>query len=209
MKLYLVRHGESASNAQGIHQDSTPVLSELGKQQATLLAKRFKTIPVDLILTSDFARALQTTEIINTTLNKPMIQNGLLVEIRRPTIIVGRPTEDPEVKRIKTEILSHADDPSWRHSDEETFFDARDRALRVLDLLATRSEEHVLAVTHGHFIKMLVCTMIFGTDLTPKLLRAFTNTFAIQNTSITVCVTGDAIPWRVLQWNDDAHLGEI
>jgi broad specificity phosphatase PhoE len=209
MKLYLVRHGQSVLNAKEVHQDAFVELSEHGIGQSAVLAKRFMSISVDVVMASPFERAQQTAQIIAKRLDKPVQTNPLLFEVKRPSAIVGRRIDEPEVIEIKERIEANAHDASWRHSDEETFYDVKERAKMFLRQLDLRSEENVLVVTHGHFIKVIVCVMMHGDDLTPELLRAFIKTFAIQNTGMTACMREPGAHWRVLQWNDDAHLGEL
>ncbi len=209
MKLYLVRHGQTSGNAQRIHQDNSVSLSELGVSQSTVLAKRFQTVPVDLVIASPYARAQQTAEIIGKTISKPIQTSPLLIELKRPSVIEGRHMDDPEVVKIKEDIESNVHNPDWKHSDEETFFDIRARAITFLKQLDSMADENVLVVTHGHFIKAVVGVMMYGEALTPVHDRAFTNTFAMSNTSITACERKPGERWTVLQWNDDAHLGEL
>jgi broad specificity phosphatase PhoE len=61
MKLIIVRHGETEENAKGIIQGHLPgKLTEKGIQQAKKLANRLKDEKLDLIVSSDLARALDT-----------------------------------------------------------------------------------------------------------------------------------------------------
>ncbi|MBQ6164277.1 MAG: histidine phosphatase family protein [Clostridia bacterium] len=58
MELYIVRHGQSVSNA-GIEKDD-PELTELGMRQALLLGERFQNTRFDHIYASSLLRAAQT-----------------------------------------------------------------------------------------------------------------------------------------------------
>src|SRR5438874_2713334 len=60
-KLYLIRHGQSANNAEGRFggHSSTP-LSPLGEEQAQRTAKLLASEGIDQIYTSDLPRAVQT-----------------------------------------------------------------------------------------------------------------------------------------------------
>jgi probable phosphoglycerate mutase len=62
-KLYLVRHGQSAGNAEGRFggQGPTP-LSELGRKQAELTADRLAAEGIDAVYSSDLERAVRTAE---------------------------------------------------------------------------------------------------------------------------------------------------
>jgi len=82
MKLYLVRHGQSNGNQSKRHQHSNAPLSDLGRQQAQELAKRFTTIPIDIILTSHFDRAQETAKIVATKIDRLLETSELLREIK-------------------------------------------------------------------------------------------------------------------------------
>src|SRR5215216_4004089 len=64
--LYLVRHGRTLGNVQGILVGSTDVpLDELGIQQAHLVGERLATaVQADMLLSSPLQRARMTAEII-------------------------------------------------------------------------------------------------------------------------------------------------
>lgn len=62
-RLYLIRHGQSAGNAEGRFggHSATP-LSELGVEQARLTAEALAREKIDVICSSDLHRAVQTAE---------------------------------------------------------------------------------------------------------------------------------------------------
>ena len=62
MKLYLVRHAESESNAEFRHGDGQSKLSPRGIKQARALARRVRKIPVEILFSSDYPRALATLD---------------------------------------------------------------------------------------------------------------------------------------------------
>lgn len=74
-RLYLVRHGQSAGNAEGRFggHSSTP-LSGLGKHQAKLTAQTLTKENIDVIYTSDLFRAVQTAEPLAEMLDLPIIK---------------------------------------------------------------------------------------------------------------------------------------
>lgn len=62
MKLYIVRHGETAFNKEKIIQGHCDVdLNEAGLQQAKLLAKRISKVRFDYVYSSDLKRVRKTT----------------------------------------------------------------------------------------------------------------------------------------------------
>jgi len=73
-RLYLVRHGQSAGNAEGRFGGHGPTpLSKLGERQAKLTAEALKKEGIAVIYSSDLARAVQTAqplaELIGVTTN--------------------------------------------------------------------------------------------------------------------------------------------
>jgi 2,3-bisphosphoglycerate-dependent phosphoglycerate mutase len=74
-KLYLVRHGQSAGNAEGRFGGHSPTpLSELGIQQAELTAKTLAREHINAIYSSDLLRAVQTAQPLAELLNLPIIK---------------------------------------------------------------------------------------------------------------------------------------
>lgn len=62
-RIYLVRHGETAWNAEGRWQGTLDIpLGEVGHQQAQALAKHLKDRPIAAIYSSDLSRARDTAE---------------------------------------------------------------------------------------------------------------------------------------------------
>src|SRR3954452_22561040 len=60
-KLYLIRHGQSAGNAEGRFGGHGPTpLSDLGVEQAEKTAKLLASEGIDVIYSSDLPRAIQT-----------------------------------------------------------------------------------------------------------------------------------------------------
>jgi len=206
MKVYFVRHGESELNAKRIHQNANTPLSALGKKQAKIVGKRLAKIEFDVIVSSTYPRALQTAEAIGAATGKPIERNELLREIKRPTSMEGRLWDDPEMIQLDGVIEDMGHDPHWRHEDEENFFDLKYRAEKALESLTTIDAENVVAVTHGSFLRYMLCVMMFGEELTHKEVKKLRWTFRMSNTGISMCEYKDN-RWRVICWNDHSHLG--
>jgi 2,3-bisphosphoglycerate-dependent phosphoglycerate mutase len=80
-KLYLVRHGQSAGNAEGRFGGHSPTpLSKLGVQQAKLTAQSLAKEKIDAIYTSDLHRAVQTAEPLAKLLDLPIIKTSAFRE---------------------------------------------------------------------------------------------------------------------------------
>ncbi|MBI2036939.1 MAG: histidine phosphatase family protein [Candidatus Liptonbacteria bacterium] len=210
MLVYFVRHGESEFNAQHLHQHPEVPLSELGRKQAGFLAERLARVPFDAVLASPYLRAKETALIINKGIGKPIEELDILVELRRPSEIEGRPSRAPEVETIKDLIIENYEkgDDVWRYSDEENFYEFRARALELLRRLESRTEKHILAVSHGAFIKMTLAAALFGPAVAPRDFLRFYHGFKSSNTGVSVIERKES-GWRVVTWNDLAHLDHL
>ncbi len=209
MKLYLVRHGQTTDNATNIHQTSQAELSQTGREQADWVGNRFKDVPLDMIIASDHVRTRQTAEAINQHHQRPIEFTPLLRERRRPSEISGQPKDDPKVKEIRQLCESHFQEKDWHYSDEENFFDIVERSHRCWQYIEQLREEkavnHLLAVSHNAFIQVLVLDMVLGEVFQPQHFQATRTRMNMTNSGVTVCEY-DQNGWRLLTWNDYAHL---
>lgn len=211
MKIYLVRHGRSVSNTKDLIQDGEDPLSEEGLQQAIFLGQRFKNIPVDIIFSSDFQRAYETAEQIGLNTDKKINILEELREHKKPTSLVGKHYEHQEVAEFDKKSKQNSNDPNWRYEDEESFYEFRDRVLRVLDFIKQRDEKNIVLVSHGLTIRMILALILISPKLlTSEIFDNFKHKTKTLNTGITVI---EANPTRnnnlrLVTFNDIAHLGE-
>lgn len=81
VKLYLVRHGETVDNANKIMQGQTPGrLNANGVRQAREVMLRMKDVPVDVFVSSDLQRSIDTCRIIARPHGKDVVTTPLLRE---------------------------------------------------------------------------------------------------------------------------------
>lgn len=208
MIIYFVRHGTTDGNDANQFQLPTIELSEKGASEAQFMAKRFESIPIDVVLSSSMTRAAQTAHIIGKHINHPVVENPIFEEIKRPSFVRGKSKDDPEVKVVMKEVKKHFTNPAWRHSDEENYFLLKERAEKALEFVLASGKERVLVVTHGEILKMMLAIVIFGDELTPEIFERIKFVFATFNTAITK-IEHNEMGWYILAWNDHAHLGEI
>ncbi len=81
IRLYLIRHGQSAGNAEGRFGGHGPTpLSALGIEQAKKTAKALENEGISAIYSSDLTRAMQTAEPLADLLNLPILKSKALRE---------------------------------------------------------------------------------------------------------------------------------
>jgi len=209
MQIYFVRHGEGHHNANNLYSLPEFELTEKGKEQARGVAGRLKHLPIEILIVSPYKRTVQTAEIINQVLNKPVVYSELAVEIKRPSEIAGKPIDHPESQKIRNILDSNSHLPDFHFSDEENFFDLKTRAQKFLKFLETFEEKnrHLAVVTHAVFIKMLALNIILQDALTPQgFLNAY-HPLSLATSGLTVCEKNEK-GWKLITWNDQSHLGE-
>ena len=137
-KLYLVRHGETVDNAAQILQGQTPgKLNDNGIAQAEEVARKMANEHIDVFVSSDLYRSIQTCEIIA----KPH-----QAEITTTPLIRERDWGDFTGKYIP----SLPKDPKNWPANIESLEKMKSRAQNFLTWLkVTYSDKTILAVGHG------------------------------------------------------------
>jgi broad specificity phosphatase PhoE len=100
-RLFLVRHGQSAGNAEGRFGGHSPTpLSVLGKQQAELAAKALAKEKIHAIYSSDLHRAIQTAEPLAKILDLPIIATPAFRE-RKVGVLEGKTFDESKAEHPK------------------------------------------------------------------------------------------------------------
>jgi probable phosphoglycerate mutase len=162
MRLILVRHGETAHNADGFVQGRADVpLNELGRRQAAALAECLRPHTPEVVVSSPLERARDTAEVIAAI-------HGLSVTIE-PDLAemdVGEMEglSGPQMRERFPEFLARwagPEGPATRMPGGESLEDVQARAWSVVERLGERyPEATVVAATHNFVIATLVCRAI-------------------------------------------------
>ncbi len=170
MKLYLIRHGQSANNSLPVEQRvHDPHLTELGRRQVLQLGTWGKSAELSRLITSPFRRALQTTRaLVETT--------GLIPEVRTPLherggCYTGCDESNfsgmPGMNRseIQAEFPDYTisneidEDGWWKFGHRETNEEAQHRGGLLIEQTIEEfgaSDEVIAYVMHADFISILV-----------------------------------------------------
>lgn len=201
MRLCLVRHGETAWNAEQRMQGHKDLpLNPEGLEQAEQAARRFLGMKVAAIYSSDLLRACQTATPIAAALNLPIERLTALRERNYGRCeglvhseIVSRYPDDAHALRDRI--------PDYVLPDGESLEQHRHRIHQCLaDLAQRHAGETVVVVTHGGVLD-LIYRHATGTPLEKP------RDFPIPNTGIC-WLTIEADTWRIERWADTDHLGE-
>lgn len=189
-QLLIVRHGETASNVARILQTPDIPLSQRGRQQADRLAQRLTEAPIGLILTSDYQRAMDTTQAIVAATGAPTRVSPLLRE-RNFGDWRGRPYADFDFDPHDLD-RSPPGGESW-----EIFYRRAARAFEMIEAVAAETSGRLVVVTHG-----LVCKALTNRHLAPE--GGYDHPWA--NTSVT---EASGPPWKLERVNCALHLDDL
>ena len=153
--IYLARHGQTAYNEEGRFQGWSDVpLTELGVQQAGLLAERVAGIGPGLLVSSSLERALQTARIVGETVGlEPQVEPRLAETDtgdwthRSFDEVIA---ENPEGFRAFLEL-----DEGWSFPAGEGFVGQAARIEEALGELTKRTSEFpIVVVCHRNVIRL-------------------------------------------------------
>lgn len=197
--MFLVRHGHSSANGAGIlaGQDASVHLSDLGKEQAQLLAPRLALEKFDRVYTSPLARCQETiSQYLNLTSSTAIIEPDF-VEMDYG-LWSGKKLSKLSKKDLWPVIQTNPSKVRFPHG--ESFLEMSHRANQKL-LEAADGFEKVCVVSHGDVIKAIVASQL---SLSVDHLQKF----AIDPASITVISIGKSRS-TLIKLNDTSHLYNI
>lgn len=207
--VYLARHGLTVANEAQVVQGFDDPLSERGHRQAKRLAERAKHLSFDHLLASDMPRAVQTAEYITTATGKETIFEPMVREVKQEDSLIGVSKSAAEFQKFLEEEKNNVHNPEWRFGSADTFYDNRDRALKALKIFESYGEAKLFVVSHGHFIRFLVSTVLLDLSLTPEAWIKLCGTIRTHNTGISILRRDtDTGKWVIYSINDHAHFAD-
>lgn len=206
--IYLVRHGQTDLNATLVTGGPDDKLSELGLKQAELVSKRLSSNQIEKIISSPYMRAKQTAEQIAKVCGLQVCYSDLFIETRSPSELTGKGHDDPDTLEIRKLRKMNWGAANWHYSDEENYYDTLARAKQAVQYLLDHKENKLVVITHGSFLRMIVSYIMLQEDLTPELSNLFYQGLGLSNTGIVLLHLAKPNKFRLITWNDTAHLDE-
>jgi len=196
-RFILVRHGETDSSRERRFAGATDVpLSDVGREQAALLAKRLRAVRIDVMHVSPLLRCRQTAEpITEITGRKPTIVD----DIRECNFGDWENLTITEVlEKWPDDLTKWAGDDSIPPPGGECWADLGDRMQTWFDAAMERyANRTVLAVTHGGPILSLARRLF-------SIPREGMDGFLVETGSVSMIHVTDGRK-RIRLWNDITH----
>lgn len=160
MLLFIIRHGETDLNKQGIVQGRgvNPGLNALGKKQAKLFFDHFKREKFEKVYTSTLRRSIETVE--------PFINMGLRTEARSELDEISwgvhEGTESHPFRIEYHQLLKRWNEGKLNDTVKggESPLDVQARQNHFIEYLQKQKEEKVLICMHGRAIRIFLCTLL-------------------------------------------------
>jgi probable phosphoglycerate mutase len=198
--LILLRHGETDWNLSGRWQGQATDtrLTERGREQARIVAKRLREHPIQAIYSSDLLRAFETAQIVGRELGLEPIKEPRLRESD-----VGQwtgKTWDEITASWPEQVAAMLAGEDVRRGGGESYGEMQQRLAAALErMLEHHPGQTVLAVSHGAALRSLVAHAL-GASLAQMHRIAIGG-----NTALSVLrVQHGAL--RLVSYNDTAHL---
>ena len=149
MKLYVARHGQTQWNLENRVNGRTDLpLTELGLQQARLLAERTKNLKIDVIISSPMLRAWQTAAPTAALHGLDVLVDDRLIE-QDYGIFEG-------VSRSDKGFLANKRHFAFRYPGGESMMDVAHRVYGMLDEIKEKyAGKNILLVCHGGVCRVI------------------------------------------------------
>jgi len=205
-KLFLVRHGQSAGNAEGRFGGHSPTpLSDLGFEQARLTAEALAREKINAIYSSDLLRAVQTAEPLSKLVGIPIVTSEAFRE-RNVGVLEGL-TFDESKQEYPNDYYALVN-RNIHHviTKGESYTNLLDRiTVELRNLLRKHRGERIAVFTHTGALCFMTLHLLGaihrGTKQTPWIITSNCgiNRFEIRGSRNI----------RVLALNDTRHLSQI
>jgi broad specificity phosphatase PhoE len=161
-KVYIIRHGQTEYNLQGVVQGSgvDSDLNEAGRQQAEKFFRMYKDIPFDKVYTSTLKRSIQSVQGflgLGISHEKHAGLNEINWGTREGTRIT--PEEDEYYYGMLQRWRDGETGVCIEGGESPEIVAARQR-LFIQMLLSRPEEENVLICMHGRAMRILLCTIL-------------------------------------------------
>jgi broad specificity phosphatase PhoE len=198
--FYLVRHGESAWNAEDRLCGRTDVpLSEVGRRQAKSLAERLKPIPFEALYSSPLVRALETARLISESVGLQPVTDRRLVELDYGQW-EGRTLADIMENDARTFRAWDANPAQLAPPGGETGLEAQQRIVSFLEsLVAKHRQGNVLVAFHKTVCRLAVCHVL---GMAPDEYR---RRLVLNNAALCI-IQPRPDGWQLISFNDTSHL---
>lgn len=199
MRLYLVRHGQTAWNLQGKAQGHTDTpLDEVGVAQAIQLAESFRQMSIDQVWTSDLVRSLETARSLASVTGSTLEITALL---RERSFGEWEGSQYVELHERLRAMSSDQDEFYARPPGGESTADVWERIEGVYQEILGTDCASLAVVSHGGVCAALLAKCLRGSIHT-------TRSFRFGNTAVSELLRRPDGFFNLVRYADTSHLAQ-
>lgn len=201
-KIYIVRHAEAEGNLyRRIQGHQNGAVTPLGRRQIAAVQKRFASIHLDAVYSSDLIRAHETAKAVAAPSGVPVQTTPRLREVN-VGIWEDQPWGNVEYTQPDQMYNFSSDPEHWIVEGAERYADLRARMLSTVRELGERHDGQTIAiVSHG----MAIRTLLFA--LLDRPYSEFKDFPHGDNTAVSLLTLENGV-FHVEFFNDNSHLSD-
>ena len=203
-EIVAVRHGQTASNRDGIIQGQWNIpLDELGLLQAQAAAKRLSRWHFDAAFSSDLDRALVTARTILANHSNLELEPTTALREWNLGFMQGRKIAELQAEYPEIMAAFRSDRDELIVPEGESLKEFQTRVSEFINNIAQNYlGKRVLLVSHGGAMQRMLKHTTGG--IKEPNVRPF-----CSNASLAVFRCKEGVNWQLVTWNDTAHLEEL
>ena len=203
-EIVAVRHGQTASNRDGIIQGQWNIpLDELGLLQAQAAAKRLSRWHFDAAFSSDLDRALVTARTILANHSNLELEPTTALREWNLGFMQGRKIAELQAEYPEIMAAFRSDRDDLIVPEGESLKEFQSRVSEFINNIAQKYlGKRVLLVSHGGAMQRMLKHTTGG--IKEPNVRPF-----CSNASLAVFRCKEGVNWQLVTWNDTAHLEEL
>ncbi len=164
-QIYFIRHAETNMNRRLYHQGPDEPLSESGRTQVAALIDYLKEQGIDTLISSDYARARETAELVSKALGLPYSIEPSVREFGRPFTLYGHHHLSLASFRYFFDLYRHRLDLLWDKEGAENLAHVRERVRDARLMLEGKEGKRIAVVSHRIFMTMFTETVCYDKPL--------------------------------------------
>lgn len=197
MKIYLVRHAQKdTSSKDTVKEHYHRGLTDIGLQQAELLAEKLSPYSINKIYSSDMLRAVQTANVVVDELHfESLLQKERNLREADPCIDPNYPNRE----EVKIKCWS---DWNFKPENGESYNEGKDRFSKYFwnNIVAKNDDkDNILVVSHGRVMRLFLSDFLEDGE---KSIKEIYKHVAITE----LFVDKDKKTLKVMKYNDNSYL---
>lgn len=163
--VYFIRHGETKMNHKLRHQGPDEPLTERGREQVRELIKFLREQNIDTLVSSNYARALETADMVAKELGITYTIEPSVREFGRPLSLYGRHHFSPASFRYIFALYRNRFNLLWDKEGAENLAHVRDRVREARTIIEEIPGQRIAVISHRIFMTMFTETVCFDKPL--------------------------------------------